>query len=240
MTPFYENNNINDNLQQLSRLIYEQYFLQYSFISNNVELIDSKELGRKIPKGWMCERIKDLTQTLLGGTPSTEIESYWNGPINWLNSGEVANFPVVESELKITEEGMNNSATKLLAKGTTIVSITGNIRCSISAIDTCANQSVVGIVSTHKLHTSYIHQVLIDLLNKYTRASTGNCQQHINKKTIDDSYILVPPQEYLDSYYSKIDSIYNKYYEIGLENKNLTKLRNELLPLLMNGQVTIA
>ena len=205
-----------------------------------MKLIENSELGKKIPNNWSYKRIKDLTDTLLGGTPSTDIDSYWNGTIYWLNSGEVANFPVVDTELRITDEGLKCSATKLLPKGTTIISITGNIRCSITAIDTCANQSVVGILSTNELHTSYIYQIIVDLLNKYSKLSTGNCQQHINKKTIDDSCVLLPPKDYLNSYYVKADPIYNKIYEIGLENKKLTELRDELLPMLMNGQLTIA
>ena len=146
-------NTINDNLQQLTRMIYEQYFLQYSF--NNEELVFDSSINRNRPLSWKVYKAKDILTICLGGTPDTSIKEYWNGNINWLNSGEIANFPVVESELNITQLGINNSATKLMPKNTTLVSITGNIRATITAIDTCANQSVVGVHESDLIHASY-------------------------------------------------------------------------------------
>ena len=231
------NNEINDNLQQLTRMIYEQYFLQYSF--NNEKLIFDSSINRNRPLSWKVCKAKDILNICLGGTPDTSIKEYWNGNINWLNSGEIANFPIVESELNITQLGVDNSATKLMPKNTTLVSITGNIRATITAIDTCANQSVVGVHESDLLHASYIYPVICDLLQHFTKVSGGNCQKHINKGTIDNMNILIPPTNVLLEYYSKVESSYQNIMRSALENKILVSLRNELLPLLINGQVTI-
>ena len=218
-------------------MIYEQYFLQYSF--NNEELVFDSSINRNRPLSWKVCKAKDILTICLGGTPDTSIKEYWNGNINWLNSGEIANFPVVESELNITQLGINNSATKLMPKNTTLVSITGNIRATITAIDTCANQSVVGVHESDLLHASYIYHVICDLLQHFTKVSGGNCQKHINKGTIENMNILIPPAHILSEYYSKVESCYENIMKSALENKNLVSLRNELLPLLINGQVTI-
>ena len=231
------NNEINDNLQQLTRMIYEQYFLQYSF--NNEELVFDSSINRNRPLSWKVCKAKDILNICLGGTPDTSIKEYWNGNINWLNSGEIANFPIVESELNITQLGVDNSSTKLMPKNTTLVSITGNIRATITAIDTCANQSVVGVYESDLLHASYIYPVICDLLQHFTKVSGGNCQKHINKGTIDNMNILIPPTNVLLEYYSKVESSYQNIMRSALENKILVSLRNELLPLLINGQVTI-
>ena len=177
---------------------------------------------------------------MLGGTPQTEIPEYWNGNINWLNSGEVSQFPIVETEMKITQLGVDNSPTKLMPIGTTVISITGNIRTSILAIETCTNQSVVGIFEGKTLKYPYLYQFILRLLDRFTVMSTGNCQQHINKGIIEDALVVIPEKHILDAYYEVSQPIYNQILENALENTKLMKLRDWLLPMLMNGQATVS
>lgn len=217
--------------------MYEQFFLQYAFAAE--ELIDDKNLSRKRPKSWGIHKAKELFEICLGGTPNTKKVEFWNGDYNWLNSGEIANFPVVGSELKVSKQGIDNSATKLMPKYSTLVSITGNIRATITAIPTCANQSVVGIMPNNIYHESYIYPIICDLLKYFTTISGGNCQKHINKATIENMFVLVPPKYVLLEYYSQVDHLYQKIYATALESQQLTKIREYLLPLLMNGQITI-
>ena len=106
----------------------------------------NNQLKKNIPLSWKVKPLKAICEICLGGTPSTTVSKYWNGSISWLNSGEIAQFPVVSSEKKITQLGLENSPSKLMSKNTTVISITGNIRASILALDACANQSVVGIL----------------------------------------------------------------------------------------------
>lgn len=219
-------------------MIYENIFLQCT--SSKEELIYDRRIFRKRPTSWNVVKAKDVFDIMLGGTPSTEKREYWDGTFNWLNSGEVSNFPVVTSELKISQAGIDNSATKLLPEFSTLISITGNIRVSISAIETCANQSVIGIPQSNEFHCSYIYPFICDCLNYFEKISGGNCQKHISKGTIDNLYVLIPPKTVLNEYYSLVDNYYKEIFNNALESKKLSELRDELLPLLMNGQATIS
>lgn len=241
------NNLINAELEKTAKLLFDYWFVQFDFPNiegkpyrfNGGELVYNEQSKTKVPKGWRVETLKSLTNIALGGTPSTANEEYWGDEFRWLNSGEVANFPVVSSELGITQKGIDNSATKLMPVGTTVVSITGNIRASVLAIESCANQSVVGIYETDKLKHSYIYPLISSLLNKYAAISTGNCQTHINKGTIEDTVVVVPPEAILESYNAICAPIYKKIQSTALQNKELISLRNFFLPLLMNGQITV-
>ena len=229
----------------MAQAIYTRWFLQFEFPneegkpykSSGGKMTYNDELKREIPNGWETKHLKECCEIVLGGTPKTEESEYWNGNINWLNSGEIANFPIISSELKITTLGMNESATTFMKKGTTVVSITGNLRSSILAIDSCANQSVVGILENSKYRTSYIFPFIKDMISTFTKISTGNCQQHINKGTIQDAVILVPGENILRKYYKKVENIYEFICKNALENQKLISLRNYLLPLLINGQL---
>lgn len=240
------NNRIIFKLESIAKTIYDYWFLQFEFPneegkpykSSGGKMIWNDELKREIPEGWEVKTIGELVEVVLGGTPKTDKVEYWNGNINWLNSGEVAQFPVVESELKITEHGLNNSATVFMKRGTTIVSITGNIRTSFLAIDSCANQSVIGLLENDFMKKSYLHPLMKDAIDHYLKISTGNCQQHINKQTIKDTKLPLPPLRILNDYYKKCEPIYELISINGLNSKNLTSLRDFLLPMLINGQVT--
>ena len=242
------NNAINTELESTARTLYDYWFTQFDFPdadgkpykSSGNAMIWSEELKREIPQGWKTERLKDVADIVLGGTPSTGVDEYWGGEFHWLNSGEVSNFPVVDSELFVTQKGIDNSATKLMPKKTTIISITGNIRTSILAIETCANQSVVGVYETETLRCQYLYPIITGMLASYTAVSTGNCQTHINKGTVEDTKIVIPSDDVLDVYYAKSEPLYRMIFNNALQSKNLIELRDFLLPLLMNGQVRVA
>lgn len=241
------NNAINDNLQQQAILLYDYWFTQFDFpdangkpyYSSGNKMTWNNQLKKNIPLSWKVKPLKAICEICLGGTPSTTVSKYWNGSISWLNSGEIAQFPVVSSEKKITQLGLENSPTKLMSKNTTVISITGNIRASILALDACANQSVVGILENEIFKSPFIYQNMLRLLKHYTSISTGNCQKHISKGAIEESLVCIPDSIVLKQYYSLSEPIYKQMHEIALENQHLTELRDWLLPMLMNGQVTI-
>ena len=89
----------------------------------------------------VCERIYS------GGTPSTKHEEYWNGDIKWLSSGETSQRFIYDTERKITQEGVENSSTKLATKGCTVVATAGQGytrgQASFLMTETYMNQSVI-------------------------------------------------------------------------------------------------
>ena len=238
-------NTIVKRLQVLAQAIYTRWFLQFEFPneegkpykSSGGKMVWNERLNHVIPEGWEATFLKDCCKIVLGGTPKTDENTYWNGDINWLNSGEIANFPIINSELKITTLGMNNSATTFMKKGTTVVSITGNLRASILAIDSCANQSVVGILENCKFKSAYIYPFIKNMIATFSKISTGNCQQHINKGTIENAILLIPNEKVLKEYYEKVSKIYVCIFKSSFNNQKLISLRNVLLPLLINGQL---
>ena len=231
----------------MAQTTYSRWFNQFEFPNNNNkpyksnggELVYSKELNKEIPINWEVKQIKDIATCLLGGTPSRENANYWNGNIHWINSGEVSSFPVLKTSEKITQLGLDNSATKLLPVGSIVISITGNIRFSILGIESCANQSVVGVLGSGMFKKSFLYFVLKDYENIYTNKMTGAVQKHINKEIIETSYVAVPTKNILESYYSISEPIINRIVETAKNTEQLIILKEKLLPLLINGQLNI-
>tara|TARA_Y100000589_G_C26822455_1_gene494464 strand:- start:42 stop:653 length:612 start_codon:yes stop_codon:yes gene_type:complete len=202
-------------------------------------MVYNEELKREIPKGWQVKRIDEVLKTDLGGTPSTKNKEYWDGEFPWLNSGEIANFPIIDTELKVTKKGISNSATSLMPKGSCVLSITRHLRPSILAVDSCANQSVVGLFESSLLKSSYIYPYLVNEIPRLMSLRTGAQQPHINKGIVDASFILTPSNKILEKYYKIVDSKYKKIINNTFQIKKLAEIRDWLLPMLMNGQVSV-
>ncbi len=243
------NNRINAELEAMAKTIYDYWFVQFDFPDKNGKpykssagkMVWNEELKREIPEGWDVNCVGNLLSTSLGGTPSTKVETYWNGEINWLNSGEIANFPIISSELKITKEAIKKSATELMPKGTALLSITRHLRPTVLAIDSCANQSVVGIKEKGEIKFYLIFPYLKNEIPRLMTLRTGAQQPHINKNIVDASLIVTPK---LDSYILKqynatVGCFYESIMNNAFQNQQLYNLRDWLLPMLMNGQVKV-
>lgn len=242
------NNKINSELELMAKTLYNYWFVQFDFPNKNGKpyktsggkMVYNDELKKEIPEVWEVDEFSSKLKISLGGTPSRFNPSFWdNGNIPWLSSGEIANFPILKAEEYITKEGLDNSATKILKAGSLMISITGNIRASILGIDACANQSVVGVEEGDELKKSYIYFYILNYIPRYESLMMGAVQKHINKDIVASTPIILPPNEILEKYYNIADPIVDKIIKLSIENKELSKLRDWLLPMLMNGQVKV-
>ena len=241
------NRQINDNLEAMAKQLYDYWFVQFDFPneegkpykSSGGAMVWNENLKREIPQGWVVEKMGKCTNVLLGGTPDTNDNSLWGNGYNWLNSGEVAEFPILKSEKNITPKGLEKSATVLAPKGSVTLSITRHLRPSILCIDACINQSVVAILENDKISKEYIYPLLNRDIPRLMSLRTGAQQPHINKETVEAINVVLLPANIMGAYINKAESIYNAIFNNAKEVEELTKQRDELLPLLMNGQATV-
>lgn len=241
------NHAINQNLEALAKQIYDYWFVQFDFPDENGrpykssggQMVYSDKLKREIPLIFDVKSIGDHTEVLLGGTPDTKNSEYWNGEYPWLNSGEVAEFPLIKSESTITQKGLDCSATAYAPKGSVTLSITRHLRPSILAINACINQSVVAIKETALVHKEYLYPFMVKEIPRLMTLRTGAQQPHINKETVESTWLTIPTSDVLEKYYLITKPIFDSIINNAFEIESLTKQRDELLPLLMNGQVSI-
>ena len=214
------NNQINVNLHELVNCMYKSMF------KNKIANLD---------------RLGNHVKCVLGGTPSRNKKEYWNGNINWINSGEVNEFRIIKPSEKITELGLKNSSTTLMPKGTTVIAITGATLGQVSRLemDSCANQSVVGIIGNKDLTNNYIYLCILNNIADITKSQTGGAQQHINKKNIEDFMIYIPSKRELNEFEHKVNNMFDKIALNCKENQTLEQLRDTFLPKLMNGEIDL-
>lgn len=232
------NNKINADLEEMAQAIFKNWFVDFEPFKDG-KFVDS-ELGM-IPEGWKVGTLGDFCKCLLGGTPSRSKEEYWNGDVNWINSGEINKFRILEASEKITELGLSKSATKLLPKKTTVLAITGATlgQVSLLEIDTCANQSVIGVLENTEIPYEYIYPFIKDRIEMLIQHQTGGAQQHINKDNVESLIFLLPAKNVLEGYISLVRPMYKRIESQCFENLYLSLLRDTLLPRLMSGEIEV-
>ena len=202
-------------------------------IENNNTIIIKLEniilnLYRKKSIEWKKQvKIGDLFKCILGGTPSTKKNEYWDGDIAWVNSGEVNKLRIVSPSRYITKDGLENSATKLLPKKTTVIAITGATlgQVSLLEIDSCTNQSVIGILENNTLKHDFIYPMMINAIKKLVLNKTGGAQQHINKNDVETFEIFVPSEIEYFEYSQIVQPIFEYQSKLILQNKELLLLK---------------
>ena len=232
------NNKINADLEEMAQTIFKNWFVDFEPFKDG-KFVDS-ELGM-IPEGWKVGTLGEFCKCLLGGTPSRSKEEYWNGEVNWINSGEINKFRILEASEKITELGLAKSATKLLPKKTTVLAITGATlgQVSLLEIDTCANQSVIGVLENTEVPYEYIYPFIKDRIEMLIQHQTGGAQQHINKDNVESLIFLLPTINVLEDYISLVSPMYKRIESQCFENLYLSLLRDTLLPRLMSGELEV-
>lgn len=244
------NKRINDNLEAMAKQLYDYWFVQFDFPneegkpykSSGGAMVWNDKLKREIPQGWNAAKIVDVAQTYSGGTPtSTNKEYYDGGDIPWINSGEL-NYPIITSTSNyITEKGLNNSSAKLYPSYTVLVALYGATagKVSLLSFEACSNQAVCGVIPNDNNMTIYTRYYLASLYEHFIALSSGSARDNISQDTIKNTVLPIPQQEIIKKYSDTVAPIINKIITNQQEIENLTKQRDELLPLLMNGQASV-
>ena len=244
------NRAINHNLEAMAKQLYDYWFVQFDFPneegkpykSSGGKMVWNEKLKREIPEGWDISLIKDIATTYSGGTPkSTNIEYYDNGEIAWINSGELNSPIITKTTNYITKCGLENSSAKLYPSNSILVAMYGATagKVSLLTFEACSNQAVCGVIPTIENMLYYVYFHISSLYSHFITLSTGSARDNISQDTIKNILLPIPTRNILKLFDEKIGSIYqtivNNYQQID----SLTKQRDELLPLLMNGQVSV-
>ena len=244
------NNQINQELEAMAKILYDYWFVQFDFPDQNGnpykssggKMVYHPELKREIPEGWGVAKVEDIAQTGSGGTPkSTNVSYYSNGEIPWINSGELEQTVITSTSNFITEEGLNNSSAKLFPSGTILVAMYGATagKASFLTFEASTNQAICAIMLTDIRMRYYLKNVIEDLYQYLVKLSTGSARDNLSQDMIRNIKVVIPSNDILDRFYDFSNNIIKEITKKQQENEQLTQLRDWLLPMLMNGQVKV-
>ena len=232
---------INDNLEAMAKQLYDYWFVQFDFPnedgkpykSSGGAMVWNEKLKREIPQGWNIANVFDELSVQYGFPFSTE-----------LFTEEPTNIPVVrirdilENSVSAYSEEKVDEKYKL-QKQDLLVGMDGNFHMNYWNDNVSyLNQRSVRLRAKSKSTVS-IMQAKYDIA-PYIKAkelrAKGSTVGHLSDKDLKDLFVLVSPN--ID-FRNKFDSILAEIIGNRREMIELTKQRDELLPLLMNGQATV-
>ena len=232
------NNQINRELEDMAKTLYDYWFVQFDFPDQNGKpykssggkMVCNPELKREIPEGWGVEKLGDITichdskrvplssndrELVKGEIPyygATGIMDYVN---NYIFDGDY---------VLMAEDG-----SVMTEKGTPILQ-------RISGKNWVNNHAHV--LEPVKNHSCKLLMMLLKDVS-VMKIKTGSIQMKINQENMNKIVVPAIPLELLFEINQKLEVIDKQQLNLIEENKQLTQLRDWLLPMLMNGQVKV-
>ena len=245
------NRAINQNLEAMAKQLYDYWFVQFDFPDENGrpykssggEMVWNEKLKRKIPASWENKNIEDIADVYNGATPSTINEQNYGGDIVWITPKDLSDQNqkfVYQGERNISQAGYNSCSTHLLPPNTILMSSRAPIGLlSIAKTELCTNQGFKSFVPKAENISTYLYYYLNIHIKQIEQLGTGTTFKEVSREDVLKFPILKPSDAILDLLEKQVSALNNKQFVIQKENEFLTKQRDELLPLLMNGQVSV-
>ena len=232
------NKQINDNLEAMAKQLYDYWFVQFDFPneegkpykSSGGAIVWNEKLKREIPKGWSDCKLKDFINLFdskrvpLSSKDRGERQGIYpyygaTGIMDYVND-----YIFDGDYILLAEDGSTSDA-----KGFPIVQyIWGK---------NWVNNHAHIILPKNERYTMFTYQMLRSIPAK--QIETGSIQKKISQENLCGYKMVLPNSDLLEKYENVVSPLWEKRKRCIEEINTLTKLRDELLPLLMNGQATV-
>lgn len=236
------NNKINAELEAMAKTLYDYWFVQFDFPdakgspykSSGGTMVWNEALKRDIPEGWEVCCLSDIANIIMGQSPPGE--SYnedGSGSIFYQGSTDFGNrYPTIRK--------FTTSPSRFARRGDILLSVRAPVgTMNIAKEDCCIGRGLAALNSKDNC-MSYLYEVMIDLKQIFDRRNVnGTTFGSITKDDLFSLKVVKPSSKILEKYNAITKPCFVKQNKMGEENQELAQLRDWLLPMLMNGQVTV-
>lgn len=244
------NNKINKELEAMAKTLYDYWFVQFDFPydfekgkpdvngkpykTSGGKMVYNEELKREIPEGWEVKELQDIADCIMGQSPkgSSYNEDMIGTPL--------LNGPADYENGALKARTYTSEATRLCQKDDLVLCIRATIGNLVySEQEFCLGRGVAGVRPLDKKLSELIYYLLQQEIVRFKVQATGSIIRGITKTDLTESKCLIPDNSLIDLFHSHIKTVFDKIRINKLESIKLSELRDWLLPMLMNGQVTV-
>jgi type I restriction enzyme S subunit len=250
------NRHVNETLDSIARAIFKSWFVDFDPVRKNAEQLQiggqaalfpstfqESEHG-PIPNAWTVRTIGDVVRVIGGSTPSTENPTFWDsGTIYWATPKDLAKLssPVLlDTERRITPEGLANISSGLLPAGTVLLSSRAPIGyLAVTEVPVAVNQGFIAMVCEGPLPNHFVRMWAQHNLDEIEARANGTTFLEISKTSFRPIPVLVPPAPVCIAFVRAVEPLHRRMVSNLKESDTLTKLRDTLLPKLLSGEVRL-
>ena len=236
------NRRINDNLEQQAQALFKSWFVDFEPFKEG-KFVDS-ELGM-IPESWGVCSAETIFKINIGKTPPRKEQQWFsninNGNVKWISISDLGSNEIFIEDSKeyLTKEAISKFNIIVVPEDTILVSFKLTVgRVGISNCELTTNEAVARFY----LPKSYFREYTYLSLKNYNYArlgSTSSIATAVNSKIIKNMKLLIPPVTIISEFNKRINPLFNAIRIYENEIRNLSKIRNTLLPELMSGELKI-
>ena len=236
------NKQINDNLEAIAKQLYDYWFVQFDFPneegkpykSSGGAMVWNEKLKREIPQGWSNGILSDVANVTMGQSPDgSSYNEVGEGSIFYQGSTDFGlRFPAIRQ--------YTTSPNRYANKGDILMSV----RAPVGALNIANNDCCIGrglsALSSKIGSMTHLYYLMNDFRLKFEGMnSAGTTFGSITKDELFNLPVVIPTKSAISEFEKVCEPIFDKQMIIGEEINALTKQRDELLPLLMNGQAVV-
>ena len=246
------NRQINDNLEVMAKQLYDYWFVQFDFPneegkpykSSGGAMVYNERLKREVPIGWEVENLIEFAEIKNGATPSTADEANYGGDIVWITPKDLSDQQskfVYQGERNITKQGFDSCSTSMLPTNSVLMSSRAPIGLvSIAKHEVCTNQGFKSFIPKSISDSIYLYYYIKHHIKQIEQLGTGTTFKEVSRDDLCKFPILtIGAKDIYVQWIELQNGIADKQLALTKEIAALTKQRDELLPLLMNGQASV-
>ena len=246
------NKKISRELEAMAKELYDYWFVQFDFPneqgkpykSSGGKMVWNETLKREIPEGWEVKKLGEICVFRNGINYDKGIEG--NQEYRILNVRNISSSSLLVCETELDKISLPSfQADKYLLSSNDIV-IARSGTPGATRLVWRINESTIFcgfiICSTPQetAYKIYLTYCLKKLEGTSATKTGGSTLQNVSQDTLKRLFVLIPDREIVRRFNTVISPILEKNYNNMKENYTLTRLRDYLLPLLMNGQVRVS
>lgn len=228
----FVNEEINDNLLQQARTLYQAWFVDYAPF-NGVR-----------PSDWIDDTIDGLAKEVIcGKTPSTKVSEYYGNDIPFITIPDMhGNTYAVTTERYLSSYGAQSQPKKTLPRNSICVSCIGTAGLvTLTAQESQTNQQINSIIPKEGYSPYYIYllmETLSVIINNL--GQSGSTIVNLNKAQFGKIAVVIPSIEIMKSFDEIVSPMFESILSNQEENIKLAELRDSLLPRLMSGELDVS
>lgn len=180
-----------------------------NIINGAKQIVENWKPKIEIDPVWKKIKLGDAFKIESGGTPSSAEKKYWDGNIKWVTLIDIPQTieAITNTKRTITHEGLKNSSSKLLPKGTVLVSSRATIgRIAIAGAKMATNQGFKNIIVDQKNESLYIAYILSEKVEEMNLLASGGTFNEISKTNFSNIKIPLPPLKIQKQIVEKIEA----------------------------------
>lgn len=224
------NNQINQELEDMAKTLYDYWFVQFDFPDQNGKpykssggkMVYHPELKREIPEGWGNSTLGEFADLYQPKTISDK---------EMIEDGEYLVYGANGIIGRYSEYNHEDSMVTISCRGNCgIINVT-------RPYSWITGNSMVVKPKDDIYNIDYISNLLLSL--SISSVITGSVQKQLTRTSLVPLKIIIPNKEIIEKYRAITNVSFEKRKAIQIEVEQLTQLRDWLLPMLMNGQVKV-